>query len=95
MKVKTRPQYFSLTAQEYSLFGSGSVLLKFGNSPIHRKLAQYADFVFTSKICDCITYYFSAERFTWAKMFLESEKVYTEKKISIEEFRKVSRRESF
>lgn len=94
MKIKTRPQYFSLTAQEYSLFGD-SILLKFGNSPIHRKLAQYADFVLASKICDCITYSFSEERFIWAKMFLESEKVYTQKKISIEEFRKFSQRERF
>lgn len=94
MKVKTRPEWFSLAYNEYALFGDG-VLLSTNNSYINKKLGQYADFRLTNQKSAIVEYSFNEERFLWAKMFLESEKAYTEKKISIEEYRKLSKRERF
>lgn len=94
MKEKTRPQWFSLQSKEYCLFG-GSVLLKAGNSPTHRKFAQYAGYLTNFQKSDIVMYYFAEPQYLWAKMFLESEATHTEKKISIEDFRKMSEREKF
>lgn len=64
--------------------------------PTGRKIAEYSLWKGYDKVFgDFLGYEFGPEQFVWAKMFLESEKAYTEKKISIEEYRKLSKRERF